>query len=707
LFDRGVRLAVSPTDGHVVQIVKPSHTPVGVVRRDIQGLRALAVAAVIADHLFHFPAGGFVGVDVFFVISGFIITSLLLREFARTGTISFRRFYIRRVKRILPISTIVIVVTVAASYWVFRPGAALGILTDGVWSLLFAGNWRFASTGTDYWNADGALSPLQHYWSLGVEEQFYFVWPLALLGALVICARLPQQFFRKFGITLLLVTAVCASFIWALHETSQNDTWAYFSTFSRAWELAVGALIAVVAPHMSRIPDVVRPLMAWIGLTGIGISIFALDSTSGIPAPGVLLPVLATALVIVAGTNGPTRFLWPLTNPVSNYVGNLSFSLYLWHFPAIVLLQPSFPEGGRTYYAVVLAITALLAALSYHFVESPIRHSAWLQSGVASRRSAAYMFTAAAAIALTLVITTTAVQPSASPAAAAGSIGKWQDQESLTVAIEAAVVSEDWPELTPSIDSVLSDGAPEEDRAGCSRTVVDDPTSCSFPQSGAVKDAVVLGDSTGITLLPTVRGALGAEYNVRGLTMAACVTLDAEINFEDQETAAACADHKVKSVAEIKRLEPELVFISTMYGYIDNLASGARGEARVDEWQAGTESLIKTLQSSGAQIIVVGSPPLGHSITGCATRTSTPEDCVSNLSAPFPEATRANAAAAENAGAGFIDTRAWFCNDWDLCPSFVETTPLKRDAAHTTRQYAVEVVPLFRSELDRALTVAR
>lgn len=158
--------------------VKPSSN----IRLDLQGMRAFAVLAVFADHLFGWPRGGFVGVDVFFVLSGFFITGLLIRERTHSGEISFKNFYIRRVRRIIPSATLVIVVTVAASFVLLTATRAKGALIDGLWPSIFLSNWRFERVGTDYFSQGQPPSPLLHYWTLSIEEQFYFVWPLLLLG---------------------------------------------------------------------------------------------------------------------------------------------------------------------------------------------------------------------------------------------------------------------------------------------------------------------------------------------------------------------------------------------------------------------------------------------------------------------------------------------------------------------------------------------
>ncbi len=249
--------------GAAVGRIAPEGTTKKRFRPDIQGLRALAVVVVILNHLFGWPAGGFVGVDVFFVISGFLITGLLYREHERTGRISFVDFYRRRVKRIIPIATIVIVVTVAISFVVYFTARAQSILNDGVWALLFASNWHSAFQGTNYWADDGTVSPLQHYWSLAVEEQFYVVWPWLIVAAFAVASRRSWDGrARRSALLVLMGTITIASFGWAIAQTITNPGFAYFSTFVRAWELGVGAMVAIAAPVLSKIPQ------AWCTLLG-------------------------------------------------------------------------------------------------------------------------------------------------------------------------------------------------------------------------------------------------------------------------------------------------------------------------------------------------------------------------------------------------------------------------------------------------------
>lgn len=354
--------------------------PKTVFRADVQGLRMIAVVAVIMDHLLHWPAGGFVGVDIFFVISGFLITGLLLREQERTGTISFWGFYRRRIKRILPVATLVVILTVAASFLLLSRVRATSAFWDGVWATLFSANWHYAAEGTDYFQPDVAVSPLQHYWSLAVEEQFYFVWPWLMLLLFWLSGKNRGGSSSKSvrAVQLAILVLIVGSFAWSMWESAGSPTWAYFSTFSRAWELGIGAAIAVFAKVFTRIPDALRPVLAWTGLVGITVSVFVVTSERSFPAPWALLPVLATALVIIAGTGGTQRYLWPLTNPVSTYVGDVSYSLYLWHWPVIILLAVYLPLDTLQNQAIAMAIILGCSVASYHFVENPIRRSRWL-----------------------------------------------------------------------------------------------------------------------------------------------------------------------------------------------------------------------------------------------------------------------------------------------------------------------------------------
>ncbi|OUE19405.1 O-acetyltransferase OatA [Clavibacter michiganensis] len=713
--------------------VAPEGAPTSAFRGDIQGLRALAVVAVILDHLLAWPSGGFLGVDVFFVISGFIITSLLLRQHDGRGRISFADFYRKRVKRILPASTAVLVVTIAASWMVFLTGRAASVTWDGIAAFLFVANWRFAWTDTDYWSADSAVSPLQHYWSLGVEEQFYVVWPILLVLGLAVSLRLRGPGRYRGVLTAILLVVTVGSFAWAMADTAGNAAAAYFSTLSRAWELGVGALLAVGAPLVRRIPDAARPVIAWAGLAVIVSGLAVLGSDSPIPAPGSAVPVVGAALVIAAGTGGRQRLLWPLTNPVSRYLGDISYSLYLWHFPVIVILAAVSDADGLGYPVIVLVLTLGLAVLSFHGLEDPIRRSRWLEPGAAARRRkrrarrrpgfGASTGTKVAALGTAALLTVTFVSlavahqqriaemtaldraavASAEDAEAPGDAAVPADGElgALQGRIRDALTATSWPALDPAIDGLEAAAVPVEDGLGCGRTDIGNPRSCSF---GDVRKptVMVLGDSTGITLLPTVRALFEQTHHVRGLTFAGCAVMDVRWSFPDASTKSGCLEFRDEAVAAIREAQPEILFVSNSYGQVLQLASKATGDDAVAEWSAGVQSTVAEVRDSVGKVVLVSSPPVGQPLETCATKVAAPADCQARIPGAWKVGDRAQRDAAAALGIAYVDTSALFC--WEeRCPSFVGTTPTKRDSVHTTPTYAQEMTPAFRQVLDEAL----
>jgi peptidoglycan/LPS O-acetylase OafA/YrhL len=343
-------------------------------RPDIEGMRAIAVVLVILFHAYHVPfTGGFVGVDVFFVISGFLITSLLLKEQKRTGRVSIFGFYARRVRRILPASTLVVLVTVFATYGWLGFIAGNTAATDAKWTEIFAANIHFGLVRTDYFGAQLPPSPLQHMWSLGVEEQFYLVWP-GLFLILVLLARVHHR--NALSGALSLIIAV--SLTWSVIQTAVNQTWAYFSPLTRAWELALGALVAVLAPTISRLRQSWAPqALALAGLAAIILSAVLLTSDTRYPGYAVTLPVVGSAVLIAAGCANQGSIVGRLLSvrPMQ-WVGARSYSMYLWHWPLLVIpAQYATKELSALQNTGWVLLTVVASAITYRLVENPIRRS--------------------------------------------------------------------------------------------------------------------------------------------------------------------------------------------------------------------------------------------------------------------------------------------------------------------------------------------
>jgi peptidoglycan/LPS O-acetylase OafA/YrhL len=346
-------------------------------RPDVEGLRAVAVVAVI---LFHTKiagfTGGFVGVDVFYVISGFVITGVLLRKVESSGSLGFGDFYARRARRILPAAGLVLVVTVLASYhWLgFVRGAE--VADDARWCAVFLGNFHFLSIGTNYFSSQLPPSPLQNYWSLGVEEQFYLAYPVGLALSLV---AIPKVSVRH-KVMIFTAAVIAGSLWWSIHETSADPYGAYLSSLTRAWELALGGFITAGTQYWLRIRRSVGALLTWLGIAGILFAALHYTSSTAYPGWAALAPVVGAGLIIVGGMSagrwGAELLLGTL---VFRWVGKLSYSLYLWSWPVLTIAEQettkSLTLGQR---ALTVLASLVLAVVTYALIENPIRHSKWI-----------------------------------------------------------------------------------------------------------------------------------------------------------------------------------------------------------------------------------------------------------------------------------------------------------------------------------------
>lgn len=703
-------------------------------RADIQGLRTVAVLAVIADHLFKYPTGGFVGVDIFFVISGFLITGLLLREFGRNGRISFADFYRRRARRILPLSVLVLAVTVVASWLVYTSGRAARVTVDGLWSLVFGTNWHLIAVDTDYMQGNVAVSPLQHFWSLAVEEQFYLVWPWVIVLVLgVLTTQLKFQLARARQVLVLaMIVLIATSLIFAFWETTTSPTSAYFSTFSRAWELGLGAVLAVVAGALTRIPQAMRPCLAYVGLAGIFWAIFATTPATPFPAPGALLPVLSTILVIAAGTGGEVKYLAPITNPVSRYIGDISFSLYLWHFPAIVILGAILPFGGVAYFGCIILATVVLSVVSYHFLEDRIRKSSWLEPKVEISqhrldsypvlRRRPFRITSMALAAVVVFGALAAVSldesgfgtfPGFGTESSKSELGSGLSRGELTTGLEAAVRADVWPALSPSADNLGNKAWPAEwvqdaCLVGTRQDLQGDiakADTCVYGDPMSQKTAIVVGDSMAISYVTGIRAALEPRgYRVIVYTMMMCPAATVTVAMDDGSSHPRCDPFREWALGKVRELQPDLLIMSSSESSVARLASKATGRAAMDEWSSGVKTTLLSVASSVKKAVVLAPPPGGKPLMDCATRLSKPSDCLKSPSKEYQEQAAAmpqiGKSVADRIEVDAVDTQSWFCAG-DSCPAFVGTSPVYADGAHLTPNYSAILGPELAAALDR------
>lgn len=343
-------------------------------RYEVQALRALAVLLVIGYHAWpEVVPGGYVGVDVFFAISGLLITTALLREGDRRDTVSLRYFWARRLRRLLPAALLVLGVTALVVFLAVPMTRWAQFLDELRASVLYIENFQLASSSVDYFASAEDPSPLQHYWSLSVEEQFYVLWPVLMIVALALARGFMAA--PRTWVLWAVGGATAASFAFSVIRTGADPVPTYFSTVARAWEFGVGALLALAGAQAVRGPMGLRIAVGWAGLVAIVVSAFTYSDATVFPGVAATLPVLGAIAVMWAGMPRGRGSLAPVfRNRGVQRVGDLSYSAYLWHWPLIVLLPVVLGVTAGWTVALAVALTFPLAALTMQYVENPVRY---------------------------------------------------------------------------------------------------------------------------------------------------------------------------------------------------------------------------------------------------------------------------------------------------------------------------------------------
>ncbi|WP_248759898.1 acyltransferase family protein [Pseudarthrobacter sp. SSS035] len=724
----GIASVVFPTQ--TTQAAPPSKKATAKGRRlDIEGLRAIAVGVVIMDHLIHWPTGGFIGVDIFFVISGYLISGILIREVQSKGKVDFRGFYIRRAKRILPAAAVVLSMTVTASYVLFYSGQAAAIAADAFWALLFSANWRFALLGTDYMQAGASVSPLQHFWSLAVEEQFYVFWPWVLMAALGLALRLGMNARGKRLLLLAAIVLVAVlSFAFGMYETASHPTVAYFSTFARAWELAVGAALAAGAAYFRNLTQWLRAVLLYAGLAGIGISLFVIGPGTPFPAPYATLPVVSTMLILVAGEQAPDRHnrtAWVLTNPVSQYLGKISYSLYLWHFPVIVLLGVILPAGSKRHLLLSIVIFCVLAALSFKYVEDPLRRIK-LSKAVSSptrwgdfrqpqgrRNSLLVLALLSCFVIVPPAVAFAVLSPAKTLSNAASASGGDRDEsvDDRHESLQTALRADAWPELRPNAAEMGPDGAnakPSEwIKDGCLGgtivpqrrldDVIENAKSCVYGNAMAKNSMVIYGDSTTMSFVPGIRAALQREdwvvyvYTVGGCTPTIVNTAGVDGSTEE------CKRFKNWVQDEISSKTPTMV-VSSFLRNDAQLANKKTGTEADAEWHREVADTANFMVHHTSKYVMLEAPPSARvEPSQCITRFSKPSDCITTLSADYSRQTEVLRSATASAGekALFVPISGLFCVE-GKCPAFIGSVGTYADVNHISEPASTHLAPFLR-----------
>jgi peptidoglycan/LPS O-acetylase OafA/YrhL len=678
-------------------------------RSDIQGLRAVAVLLVVLGHAgVDFVSGGFVGVDVFFVVSGFLITGMLLTEARAHGRISLVGFYVRRARRILPAAALTLLVTNVAAFVLLNFVRAREAVHDGLHAAAFVANFRFADRGVDYFAKSDPPSPFLHYWSLSVEEQFYFVWPLLLVLALFGVAALrrpaaPDRRERRLLATVVLIAG--ASLVWSIHLTAMSPTEAYFSPLTRAWELGLGAAIAVGASALERIPNGVRLVTGWAGLAAIALSAVLFTERTPFPGSAGLVPTAGAALAIIAGIGTHTSRLAAgrvlALRPLS-IVGDRSYALYLWHWPVLILAEAY--VGHDLPVSVNLALVTgafVLSCVSYALVENPIRRR------VRSRRATVVVVAACTAALLgSATISLAGIDRAqtrfessfGAPSLTAARVGFDAAEPELAAdgALSAVVAAVDAARrgapipsgLTPRFDQL--EGLPPEyapapacighDQSSQSKTRI-----CRMGDQGSRRLIVLIGDSHAMMWLPSLLEAARRDrWGVVPLLRLGCTP-----GKWVSARRTACRDWYRWATSVAARLDPQVIAVG-----------GSIGERPTPFTRAAVEGMVaaaRALKSVGS-VVVIGDPEsLDRDPVDCLlSRNASMATCTTTWPAASLVAYDDIARRVTRSGAGFLRTRGFVCFRRQ-CPSVIGRTIAWADETHLSAEYGVQIAGAFQA----------
>ena len=653
-------------------------------RADIQGLRGVAVLLVVAFHAGLPVPGGFSGVDVFFAISGFVITATLLRELAADGRIDLPRFYARRIRRLLP--ALAVMLTVVALLGTFasplasqRLGAEAGIAAS-----LFAANGYLYQRAAGYFDVSSELQPLLHTWTLAVEEQFYLGFPVLLLlgwwllrsrraGAIVAIGAVSAA---SLGLALILSSGS------TLPGIRSPEIFSFYSAPTRAWEFGLGALVALAAPLLGRLSAAAASLLGVAGLVAIGSAAFAAAESPGDPR-GLLLPVVGTCAVLLAGRGPAARLLGasPLT-----WLGDRSYSWYLWHWPLIVFARALWPQSNAVLVAAALSIVP--AWLSYRWVENPIR--------VGPRFRGRAVLALAAACVLVPVGASAALIGVNAALLRSNTLGEWYAASSLHADMTRGC---EGPDLA--------------DARGVER--------CTWRVDRPRGRVALVGDSqAGQFTEPVVRAAARARYDATVLTMNSCPLVSLQVSMHATKTGHGkrCARFNAETLDLLVRLRPDVVVLASRSDlYVGDgtvaLRTGRGPVSRIDAekarmWRHALARVIARLNEAGSHVVVVHPiPVLGAEPFGCAVLTILLKSCVSGVTRREADKTRRLAVSAERAAvAGATDASVLDFDD-DLCDAVVCSSAhdgiwMYRDVSHLSIDGSLRLTDRFSRLLERS-----
>ena len=604
----------------------------------IQGLRALAAILVTVFHARLLP-GGFIGVDIFYVISGYLITGLILREIEKTGTLDLRSFYQRRIKRLLPTSVFVLFVTAIFAWILFPPITRDALGRDLFAAATYISNYLFAWWQNDYQNLNATPSPFIHYWSLAVEEQFYLIWPIFIL------------FLARYGKKVILggiAITTLGSLLFSIYLTQVAPIWAFYSLPTRAWELGFGALLLFIPETKKKIR-----ILPWLGSFGITFASLNFNENTAFPGKNALIPVIATVVLIASIKYWPPLFNDLSNSRVSQWLGAISYPLYLWHWPALVLPSSALGRPLRFYERFLcILLTIILALFTSKYVEEPLRHKnlspRTIYKGAIVTTASSLAVGTLIAFSTSSIITTK---------------GDISYQFDLVKVMEKPAVYGD--------DCHVNYG---ETKSGF----------CTYGDKNSSETIVLYGDSHAAQWFPTLEKlAKQRGFKLISLTKSACPAVDANRPDQGAFKQVHCTKWRQNSIERIAKIKPMAVITSSFQYF----TPANEGVSRATWWRDGQRKLLSDLTGSTDHLIYISDTPRPlRDIPNClASRNSRVCDSTqkTRVSIIF--------------GFEVVNPTPWLCSSF--CPAIIDGTVAYRDASHISVEMALKLLP----KLEEAL----
>jgi len=597
----------------------------------IQGLRALAALLVVVFHA-KFAPGGFIGVDIFYVISGYLITGLILREIESTGSLNLTSFYQRRIKRLLPTSIFVLFVTAAVGVFVLPDISRQALGRDLVAAATYVSNYLFAWWQNDYQNLNATPSPFIHYWSLAVEEQFYLVWPIFVL----LLSR-----FGKRSIFIGIATATSLSLLLSIVQTQTSPIWAFYSLPTRAWELGIGALLLFVPTHFWK-----YRFIPWLGMLGIFVSTVRFDEHTNFPGINALLPVTSSALLIGSIAVWPRAFNDLSNNRISQWLGNISYPLYLWHWPALVLPSSALGRPLRVYERMLcILLTVVLAHFTSKYLEQPIRHK---------KVSGKKIYWSL--IAATLISLVTGLLISKSVAS--------------TIQIQGTSYTFNRIEVLKKPD-IYNDGCHLSYGKNVSK-------KCAYGDQKSNMVIVLYGDSHAAQWFPVI-AKIAHERGLKliSLTKSSCPAVDVQMADKGAFKNIDCQKWRSNSIKRIQSIRP-LAVITSSFQYYET-PNGVSN--RPQWWSDGQNRLLDELRGTSDHMIYISDTP--HPLRDIP-------NCLASKGKIACDTTKKTSVTVIR-GFATIDPTPWLCST--VCPAFQNGYVVYRDASHISVAAALALKP--------------